>query len=113
MEPIEWTCLTITMCPAPEGGTCLRLVGQLDTAGAKQVEAAMADVRARRPVRIDLSRVEYVDCAGLNLLLRTALEEPRIELACPSPAVSRLITMLGGRGLPSSLEDPPQDHSST
>lgn len=53
---------------------CLRLTltGELDLSSAPTLEDRLAPLRARKsPVRLDLSSLEFIDSAGIHLLIRT------------------------------------------
>ena len=50
----------------------LSLVGELDFASSPVLEDRLARLRAKRTaVRLDLSRLEFIDSTGLRLLIRT------------------------------------------
>lgn len=53
---------------------CLRLtlIGDLDRWSVPTLEDQLARLRVRKaPVRLDLSRLQLMDCSGLHLLIRT------------------------------------------
>ena len=55
-------------------GGCLRLslTGTLDLVSAPMLEDRLARPRATKsPVRLDLSRLEFIDSTGIHLLIRT------------------------------------------
>lgn len=57
-----------------DSGGCLRLslTGQLDLSSAATLEHRLAPLRARKsPVRLDLSRLKFIDSTGIHLLIRT------------------------------------------
>jgi anti-anti-sigma factor len=50
----------------------LSLTGELDLASAPKLRARLAPLRARNaPVRLDLSKLEFIDSVGIHLLIRT------------------------------------------
>ena len=50
----------------------LSLTGELDLGSAQLLEDRLARLRvAKSPVRLDLSRLEFIDSTGLHLLVRT------------------------------------------
>jgi anti-anti-sigma factor len=52
------------------GGIRLTLVGELDMAAAPTLERRLAQLQNdHTPVRIDLSRVEFIDSSGLRVLI--------------------------------------------
>jgi anti-anti-sigma factor len=57
----------------------LSLTGELDRATAPQLESRLAGLRVRRsPVRLDLSKLQFIDSAGIHLLIQT-IGEARIK----------------------------------
>ncbi len=54
-----------------DGGTRLTLKGELDPATAPVLRERLNQSRAdRRDVRLDLSKLGFVDCAGLTVLIQ-------------------------------------------
>lgn len=52
------------------GSVWLTLLGELDLAAAPTLEQRLDQLRtARTPVRVDLSRLEFIDSAGLTVLI--------------------------------------------
>ena len=50
----------------------LSLTGELDRASISGLEDRLSSLRAvRSPVRLDLSRLEFIDSSGLRLLIQT------------------------------------------
>src|SRR5437762_1470222 len=50
----------------------LSLTGELGLASAPKLRARLAPLRAgNSPVRVDLSRLEFIDGVGIHLLIRT------------------------------------------
>jgi anti-anti-sigma factor len=57
-----------------QAGDCVRLVlsGELDTRSAHRLEDRLARLRAlNSPVRLNLSRLDFIDSTALHLLVRT------------------------------------------
>ncbi len=82
-----------------QGTVQLVLKGSLDPAGARVLQARLAQVRARRPRRLhlDLARVDVLTAAGLRVLLdhyRSAPDLPT-TLHAPRPALRRLLQVSG------------------
>jgi anti-sigma B factor antagonist len=77
------------------GQVRVRVRGELDVAGAPQLEAVVEQAcRADRLVILDLSGLQFIDATALGLLMRAAEATSRTgaELALlPSPAVWRLL----------------------
>jgi anti-anti-sigma factor len=62
-----------------DGLVCLSLTGELDRFGATLLENRLASLRApRRPVRLDLSRLDFIDSSGIRLLIQT-IGEARLK----------------------------------
>ncbi|MBW8712358.1 MAG: STAS domain-containing protein [Mycobacterium sp.] len=79
------------------GQVRVRVRGELDVAGAPQLEAVVEQAcRADRLVILDLSGLQFIDASALGLLMRAAETTSRTgaELALlPSPAVWRLLSL--------------------
>jgi anti-anti-sigma factor len=81
-------------------GLRLSLTGDLDLASAPELEHRLAQLRATKsPVRLDLSRLDFIDSTGIHLLIRTFGEarlkhwELHIERDV-SPRVMRLFRLV-------------------
>ena len=62
-----------------DAGTRLSLSGELDLGSCATLEDRLAHLRATRsPVRLNLSRLEFIDSTGIHLLIRT-VGEARIK----------------------------------
>jgi anti-anti-sigma factor len=78
-------------------GRYVRLVGELDLATASEFERAVADI-SHGDVVVDVSRLEFVDAAGLRALasLRNRLATDgggQVVLRSPRPAIRRVLTI--------------------
>ena len=85
---------------ARDGHVVVALRGELDFSGAAGVEAAIAAVMVPgQSLIIDLSALDFMDCAALRALLRVqALAESgggRVVLAAPPWRVRRLLVLSG------------------
>ena len=63
--------LTFTTSRQSDGSTVLGATGEIDMSNAAAFAAALAEARqdaAEQPVVVDLSRLEYLDSAGLAVL---------------------------------------------
>jgi anti-anti-sigma factor len=97
-----WTCipLTTTAQRAP-GGLVLHVSGELDLDSAPTLEAAATAHLGTFPsvLILDLSRITFIDCAGLGALLRisvhTSCSRTALLLGPISPYVARLIALTG------------------
>ena len=76
----------------------LVLVGEIDAHTAPALAEAIGE-SAHRHLVLDMAGVEFLDSSGLRVLIeahQTARAEDRIlQLANPSPAVSRLLKISG------------------
>jgi anti-anti-sigma factor len=56
----------------------VRVAGELDLAGAPQLEALlMREISAGKQVVLDLSELAFIDCSGLHAILSAAAEARR------------------------------------
>ena len=69
------TPLTLTTDHLPNGTVVLKAVGEIDMSNSDALASALKETRSR--LVIDLTDVEYLDSAGLNVLFTNA---ERIEL---------------------------------
>lgn len=92
----------------------VRLVGELDLAGApalsEAVARAAADGGSGRPLVLDMRDVSFIDSTGVRTLLEAAQSVGgSLALLAPSPAVTRVLdlTRLRGRFVEvAGLDDP-------
>jgi len=70
VAPVEH--IQFAICESEEdSATRLTLTGELDLATAPALRGRLNQSRAdRRDVRLDLSKLEFVDCAGMNVLIQ-------------------------------------------
>ncbi|MBM7171214.1 anti-sigma factor antagonist [Streptomyces sp. G44] len=91
--------------PVGDDRVTLVLRGELDLEAGRQLRPGLTQVlgRAVRVVGLDLSRVVFCDCSGLNLLLalrQRALRHGKVlRVVSPSPAVDRIMDLTGTRHL--------------
>ncbi|MGA4846847.1 anti-sigma factor antagonist [Streptomyces sp. G5(2025)] len=91
----------------PDGDDRITLVlrGELDLEAGRMLRPGLSKAldRAARVVDLDLSRVVFCDCSGLNLLLglrqRVLRQGKAIGIASRSPAVDRILDLTGTRHL--------------
>src|SRR5436305_14596396 len=71
---------TFEIRESPSGGSLrLSLTGELNLASAPKLEDRLARLRLRKsPVRLDLSKLEFIDSTGIHLLIQT-VGEARIK----------------------------------
>jgi anti-sigma B factor antagonist len=92
----------LTISSVTDDGTIsIVLAGELDLAGARQMEASLAAAEREEPARlvIDLRRLEFIDSTGLRLLLQAdaRAREGGYELVLRpgEPAVQRVFEVTG------------------
>ncbi|MFI5833324.1 STAS domain-containing protein [Micromonospora sp. NPDC051300] len=87
------TALTLTTSDDPDGTRVLTAVGEIDMSNAADFGAALADaVRPDGdPLVVDLTKVEYLDSAGLAVLFPHA---ERVALVA-GPLLEPLLTISG------------------
>ena len=81
----------------PDGGTELKIVGELDVASAPRLTEALRDLQAGEVV-LDLSELTFLDSCGTRALLdlaRTRNGNGPIVILDPSRAVARLFEIIG------------------
>jgi len=81
-----------------ERGVTVLWAGDLDVESSPPLAACLAVLGDREvgTVTLDASGVTFIDCSGLGVLLRAhALLQGRLRLLSPSPAVLRLLRVLG------------------
>jgi anti-anti-sigma factor len=84
-----------------DGALRITLIGELDLAVADQLSARLEQLRGDRiPVRLDLSRLDFIDSSGLRTLIRAAQSGARdgqglIEVERElTPAVQKVIAIV-------------------
>jgi hypothetical protein len=62
-------------CAEPDGALRVMLVGELDMGAAEDLSEGLARVEPhRRPVRLDLSQLQFIDCCGLRAMLTSVAD---------------------------------------
>ena len=94
--------LTLHVCPG-DSGAVVWASGDVDTNAAETFQDMMQSVMRRHSASLllDLSGVSFMDCAGLRALLltqrRAGMRGGSVSLIVESPAVRRIIDLLGVR----------------
>ena len=94
--------LTLHVCPRDRGAV-VWASGDVDTNAAETFQDMMQSVMRRHgpSLLLDLSGVSFMDCAGLRALLltqrRAGMRGGSVSLIAESPAVRRIIDLLGVR----------------
>jgi anti-anti-sigma factor len=96
--------LGVTRTRGEDGATRITLIGELDLATVPLLDAALAARDRAAAVTLDLSRLEFADCAALGCILdwvaRSRRERWRLEVdPALSPQVARLVALTGSGGL--------------
>ena len=88
--------LTVTSS-SEDGATVLALSGELDMSNAPALREAIASSGAERTGRLilDLSRLTFIDSAGIAVLLEAAERLDSVSLRDPVRAVWRVIEITG------------------
>ena len=91
--------LRVAVGPGP--AVVVEICGELDIQSATELQDELLRVIRRYGPRLalDLARVRFTDCAGLNVLLatrrRARLEQGSVRVLRASPQVVRMISLLG------------------
>ena len=94
------TPLELSTRPGPDGIPVVSAVGEIDMSNAEAFRAAL-EAADGGPLVVDLTRVEYLDSAGIHALYAVA---PRIRLIA-SPLLSPVLDISGLSGITSVRED--------
>jgi anti-sigma B factor antagonist len=82
-----------------EGYTICRPIGELDAFTVSQFRQTLADLASHHRLLIDMSRVPFVDSAGLGALIggirRTRELGGDVAVACNRPTLLRLLRTTG------------------
>jgi anti-sigma B factor antagonist len=80
-----------------EGIAVISVCGQLDISNAGRLERALAEAAKARPRSLvfDLSGLEFMDSAGISVLVRARAEVGEVRLRKPTAIVRRLIEITG------------------
>ena len=91
--------LRVAVGPGP--AVVVEICGEIDIQSATELQDELLRVIRRYGPRLalDLARVRFTDCAGLNVLLatrrRARLEQGSVRVVRASPQVLRMISLLG------------------
>lgn len=99
MAELEGPTSELEIASAREGEdvSVLRVSGQLDISNASILERALNAAVADDPRAIvfDLAGLEFMDSAGISVLVRARSEVGEVSLRNPTPVVRRLIEITG------------------
>ena len=78
-------------------GPVIAVSGDLDISSVERLREAVEEVAARRPEELtfDMSRLRFMDSAGIAVLLFAASSVPSVRLRNPTKAVRRVIELTG------------------
>ena len=81
----------------PSGVPIVAVSGDLDISNADALEATVASIVAGRPERLifDLTRLRFMDSAGIAVLLEARERVGSIVLRAPSAPIRRVIEVTG------------------
>jgi anti-anti-sigma factor len=83
--PFGWHCE-----PAGGSSVALRLLGELDLAGATELRYALLTAeQSAAEITVDLTGLEFIDCAAIGVLA---------EAACRASGRKKRLVLLGGSG---------------
>ncbi|MEV0155125.1 STAS domain-containing protein [Micromonospora sp. NPDC050686] len=94
--------MDVAVRDAARGRVILCPTGEIDMSSADALEAALREAVRRpdaRAVLVDLSRVDFLDSAGVRALLRGAdagaVHAVPVRVTDPQPAVARILRITG------------------
>ena len=85
--------------PDADGAVRMTLMGELDLSTTERFKAGLDELqRSRRPIRLDLSELEFVDCSGIRAILDAMADARREGRALDvdrsvSPIVGRIVSL--------------------
>ena len=91
----------VSPCPRPRGNgdgdaAVVKFIGELDSYSAALVEPVVRRfVHFADDIVIDLSELDFIDAAGLSLLISLADGEEAVRLENPGPRISHLLEIAG------------------
>lgn len=103
--------LRISVTPIEEGTSVVRLSGEMDLSNAALVADVVATqlARGQRAIRVDVSRLTFLDVSGLRTLGAArrgcASADGELVLLRPTPAVRRLLDLVELEDSPAVLVD--------
>lgn len=83
------------------GVPVVKLIGEIDISNAEPIGDALADIVGpdARQVVVDLGALDFMDSAGIAMLLRTAARVDALEIRNPSDVIRRIIECTGLSGI--------------
>jgi anti-anti-sigma factor len=71
------------------------VIGELDDANAHTLETALQRLDGDKAIALDLSRLEFMSAAGVEVLVRLAAANRNVEVVHCSAPVERLLSICG------------------
>lgn len=93
--------LTLSLGKSPEGAGILKIEGSVDGLTIKQFEAAVKRFAEQgiRVIAVDMSKMDYINSAGLGLLIKTKSEASQhkgdVVLVRPQTSVLNILKVIG------------------
>ena len=97
VRPPEFTCRTTL----DHGQATVVVSGELDLSTVGELSRSLGALVDQRPraLTLDLAGLQFIDSTGLNLLVRTSKrlreQEGALRLASPTPAIRRVLELVG------------------
>ena len=83
----------VSMSQGPGTWLCLRLAGELDIATAPKLERALR--RVSQPMVVDCGALEFIDCAGLRVLIRLSKRVGAVRFENVGPMLRNVLQITG------------------
>jgi anti-anti-sigma factor len=85
----------------PSGTPVIAVSGDLDISSVERLRDAVTAAAADHPqaLTFEMSRLRFMDSAGISVLLGAAKSVPTVRLRNPTPAVRRVIELTGLTGV--------------
>ena len=89
--------VVISTAPSAPGRAVISVSGELDASNAHELKTVVISIAAthRDELIFELSRLRYMDSAGIAVLLDAASRVGAVRLRDPSPAVRRVVELTG------------------
>jgi anti-sigma B factor antagonist len=93
--------LTIDIATAPGQPPVVQLSGELDSSNVERLRETLNEILAGEPEQVifDMRALQFMDSAGISVLVRTAAAVESVQIRDPSPIVRRVIEITGLTGL--------------
>ncbi|HWC31596.1 MAG TPA: STAS domain-containing protein [Actinomycetota bacterium] len=108
---MDWTGSLIIETQSVDGTVTLAVSGELDMATRDRLLGALEwlEANGEEAITVDLTGLSFIDATGLHALIRARdsarMRGATLEFRNPSPAVRRLISLVGPEGLVEEVGD--------